>query len=243
VPPVRAAVETARAKMNDAQWAMARSARLFNRQMVSPSDFDKDRFAFCAAKAALAQSEADLARVLAGSWREDIDVARAQVELAQAQLESTKVAIERLTVRAPIEGQILQINVRLGQFAALAWNEPMMVMGDVKRLHVRVDIDENDLPYFAPNVQAIATLKSRPQVRFPLEFVAVQPYVIPKQSLTGYHSERVDTRVLQVIYRLPDGGPATPYVGQQLDVYIKAAEPPQGFSFDIEANAQIPFDE
>ncbi len=99
----------------------------------------------------------------------------------------------------------------------------MIVLGDVQRLHVRVDIDENDLAMFRPNAPAIATLKGRSQVRFPLEFVKVEPYVIPKKSLTGDNSERVDTRVLQVLYALPGDRPVQVYVGQQMDVYLQAA--------------------
>jgi hypothetical protein len=52
-----------------------------------------------------------------------------------------------------------------------------------------------------------------------LEFVRFEPYVIPKKSLTGDSTERVDTRVLQLIYRIRDGAPSV-YVGQQMDVYI-----------------------
>jgi multidrug resistance efflux pump len=241
IPPAQAAVETARAKLKDAESSLARTARLFSRQMVAPSDFDKEHYSVAAAEAALAQSKAELDRVVAGSWQEDIAVAKAQVELARAQVECIKSALERLTVKAPIDGQILQVNVRLGQFAALAWKEPMMVMGDVTHLHVRVDIDESDLPLFAQHAQAVATLKSRPQVRFPLDFVSVQPYVIPKQNLTGYGSERVDTRVLQVIYRLPDDRPIATYVGQQMDVYIRAAEPPWGMTLELQIPGSIPF--
>ena len=56
-----------------------------------------------------------------------------------------------------------------------------------------------------------------------MKFVYVEPYVIPKQSLTGYNSERVDTRVLQVIYELAEDRPPDVYIGQQMDVYLKAA--------------------
>ena len=142
------------------------------------------------------------------------------------------------------DGEILQLNVRVGQFAALTWKEPMIVLGDVNHLHVRVDIDENDLPYFEKGTRAIATLKGRPNVRFPLEFVYVEPYVIPKQSLTGSNSERVDTRVLQVVYALPDKRPIDVYVGQQMDVYLKAAKVPQGLSLDADPNNKsLPFEE
>lgn len=60
-----------------------------------------------------------------------------------------------------------------------------------------------------------------------LRFEYVEPYVIPKKSLTGGSTERVDTRVLQVVYSFPSGAiPA--YIGQQVDVFVDAqpASPP-----------------
>ena len=114
----------------------------------------------------------------------------------------------------------------------------MIVLGDVKRLHVRVDIDENDLPLFDRNAEAVATLKGRSKGRFPLKFVYVEPYVIPKKSLTGDNSERVDTRVLQVVYALPDDRPVDVYVGQQMDVYLKASDSPIAISLDAYGEAR-----
>ncbi len=45
--------------------------------------------------------------------------------------------------------------------------------------------------------------------------------MIPKKSLTGENTERVDTRVLPVIYELHTENRKF-FVGQQLDVYIEA---------------------
>ena len=188
--------------------------------MLAASDFDKDRYTMQAAKATLAKAEADLAKLKAGAWKEDIEVQRAAVEQAQSQIESIKIMLERLIVRAPVDGEILQVNVRPGQFAALAWKEPMIVLGEVNRLHVRVDIDENDLYRFREGMPAWANVKGRKEPRFPLEFVRIEPYVIPKKSLTGDNSERVDTRALQVLYALPDQPPAKVYVGQQMEVFL-----------------------
>jgi multidrug resistance efflux pump len=244
VPPARAAAEEAEARMNDAEAAMARTQRLFARNAIPASDFDKDRYAFLAAKATFTKAKAELERVLAGSWKEDVAVASAEVQLAQSQVDSINTSIERLVVRAPMDGEILQLNIRLGQYAAFAWKEPMVVLGDIHRLHVRVDIDENDLPYLSTGSEAVATLKGRPRVRFPLRFVYVEPYVIPKQSLTGYNSERVDTRVLQVIYELPVDRPVDVYVGQQMDVYLKAIAAPRTGEFEVGGvDGQLPFEE
>lgn len=241
VPPAEAIVEEAKAKLNDAEAAMARTERLYNRQMAAAGDYDKDRFAYYGAKASLAKAIAELERLKRGTWKEDLDVAQAAVDLAASQVESVKISIERLTVRAPLDGEVLQLNVRLGQFAATTWKEPMIVLGDVEHLHVRVDIDENDLPWFQKNATAIATLKGRPGVKFPLTFQYVEPYVIPKQSLTGSNSERVDTRVLQIVYALPDDRPIDLFVGQQMDVYLKAADAPKGISLDVDLKATDPF--
>jgi multidrug resistance efflux pump len=244
IPPAQAAADEAHARMDDAEAALARTEKLFQRKMIAASDYDKDRYAYLAAKATYSRAKADLERILAGSWKEDIEIAHAALRLAQSQVKTIKTDLERLTVRAPMDGEILQLNVRLGQYAAFAWKEPMIVLGDSNRLHVRVDIDENDLAYFSRDAEAIATLKGRPQVRFPLKFVYVEPYVIPKQSLTGYNSERVDTRVLQAIYELRGDRPANIYIGQQMDVYVKAAAPATGGSRDAAGkNERLPFEE
>jgi HlyD family secretion protein len=223
VPVAEALVAEAEARLASAEINASRTARLYERSVSPASDYDRDRYLAAEARATLARNAADLKRLKAGSWKEDLDIAHAAVEQARSQLESTRIDLERLTVRALTDGRVLQVNVRLGQFAAMAWREPMIVLGDVTRLNVRVDIDEQDLPLFKPGARAVATLKGRPNARFALKFVRVEPYVIPKQSLTGDNSERVDTRVLQVIYELPDKMPIPVYVGQQMDVYLEAA--------------------
>jgi HlyD family secretion protein len=244
IPPARAAAQEAEARMDDAEAALARTERLFERKMIAASDYDKDRYAYYAAKATYAKAKADLEKILAGSWKEDIEIARTAVQLAQSQVESIKINLERLTVRAPMEGEVLQLNVRLGQFAAMTWKEPMIVLGDSKRLHVRVDLDEPELIYFSKSTEAIATLKGRSKVRFNLKFVYVEPYVIPKQSLTGNNSERVDQRVLQVIYELPEERAVDVYIGQQMDVYLKAVPPSNSIASDLDGvNAKLPFED
>ena len=74
------------------------------------------------------------------------------------------------------------------------------------------------------NSPARATLKGQPKEWFPLKFVRIEPYVIPKKSLTGDNTERVDTRVLQVIYAV-DAADKRLFVGQQVDVFIDASAP------------------
>jgi multidrug efflux pump subunit AcrA (membrane-fusion protein) len=177
-------------------------------------------------EAKLAQARAQLALIKAGAWKPDIDIAKAQVAAAEDQLKQTETDIERLTVRALVSGQILQVNIRLGEFAqAGGLATPLMLLGNVEPLHVRVDIDENDAWRVRPDAPAVAFMRGNRALETPVQFVRIEPYVVPKKSLTGDTTERVDTRVLQVLYQFSRGDLPV-YVGQQMDVFIEA--PPIG---------------
>jgi multidrug resistance efflux pump len=173
----------------------------------------------------LSRSEAEHKLLMAGAWEADKNVSRAAIAQAKAAIEQMQMQIERLNVRALVEGEVLQVNVRPGEFVGAPPDKALIVLGDVRKLHVRVDIDEQDIVRFRPGAKATASVRGDGQRTLPLTFVRVEPYVIPKKSLTGDNSERVDTRVLQVIYAIePDAvGDVPLYVGQQMDVYVESA--------------------
>lgn len=157
----------------------------------------------------------------------DVLVAKAQQQAAEAQLASakadvnqTELLIERLTVKAPRAGTILQVNIRAGEYASPQNKQPALVLGDIETLHVRADVDEQNATRIAPGKDATLYLKSDSTRKYTVKFVRVEPYVIPKVSLTGASTERVDTRVLQVIYELEKPKGDSLYVGQQVDVFI-----------------------
>src|SRR5262249_1137782 len=132
-----------------------------------------------------------------------------------------QVEIERSTVRAPIAGSILKVNVRAGEFAAAgALAEPLIILGSVKPLYVRVDVDEHEAARVRPDAPATAALRGDATIRSPLRFVRVEPLLIPKKSLTGHTAKRVHTPVLQVLYQLERSDPRF-FVGQQVDVFIE----------------------
>ena len=149
-------------------------------------------------------------------------LAQASVAQARAQLTQAQVDMERLTVRAPVAGEILQLNVRLGEFVAPGSAPPPVVFGETRKLHVRVDIDESDAWRFRPGAKAVAYLRGNAAISVPATYVRTEPYVMPKKSLTGASAERVDTRVLQVVFAFERGDQPI-YVGQQMDVYVEAA--------------------
>ena len=211
VATAAADIDSARATLTeaDAVLAMAESlpsgaARLSREEMTRRSS------ARAAAAARLAAAEAAHA------------AARAAVEAARAEVAVIETDIARSTVRAPIDGDILQVRVRPGEFAAAGTLEtPLLVMGDVSVLHVRVDVDEHEASRIREGARAEAMIRGLAEQRETLTFVRFEPFVVPKKSLTGAATERVDTRVLQVIYRVEN--PSTRlFPGQQMDVFIAA---------------------
>jgi HlyD family secretion protein len=156
------------------------------------------------------------------SRRLDVDIAEAALASARAAVEQVRMEVGRRTVRAPMPGRILQIKIRPGEFAQSGVaGTPLMLLGDDTRLHVRVELDENLAWRFEPAASATAFVRGNPQLSAALRFERVEPYVVPKTSLTGGSTERADTRVLQVIYGF-DRKSLPVYVGQQVDVFIEA---------------------
>src|ERR1700736_11078 len=158
--------------------------------------------------------------------RFDVAINEAVLESAAAQVEQIKIEIERRTIRAPVTGSILQIKTRLGEFAqggVLA--TPLMLLGDTKFLHLRVDVDENDAWRVRPEGSALAFIRGNPKLNAPLQFARLQPLCHPEILTDGQKLQRDDTRVLQVIYSF-DPAALPVYVGQQVDVFIEA--PPIG---------------
>jgi HlyD family secretion protein len=152
----------------------------------------------------------------------ELDEIRSEISAAESQVQSVRVDLERSVVRAPLAAEVLQVKVRVGEFApAAATANPLILLGRSKPLHVRVDVDESEAWRVRAGADAMGHVRGNADLKASLQFVRFEPFVVPKRSLTGDSTERVDTRVLQVIYRVErDDMPL--FVGQQLDVFIDA---------------------
>jgi multidrug efflux pump subunit AcrA (membrane-fusion protein) len=239
-PTQEAKVKEAEVALEDARDALARMEALAPASR-SADEYAKRKWAVESGKATLARVKADFTLWELGAWQPDKDIAEAAVVQAKAQLQQTETELSRLTVPAPhlrwqksaanevvpddagVEFKVLQVNIRPGEYVNAAGGTPLIVLGAVGRLHVRVDLDENDIARFSTDLPGVAKPRGNPDVSFPLTFVRVDPYVIPKKSLTGSNTERVDTRVLQVIYAIDTKGQPL-YVGQQMDVFLNAGK-------------------
>jgi len=232
LPPMTAQINEAQANLRQKEDAMRRSKRLVESGAVPDEEYVQNSLNVESFRAKLTYLQAQDELLRAGAWSADKQVSRAAVEQARSQFEQAKTELERHLITAPemnddagqpIEWEVLQVSVRPGEFVGAPASEELIVLGDTGNRNVRVDIDENDIPRFRPSATAVAYARGSTDRKYHLRFVRVQPYVVPKRSLSGGNTERVDTRVLQVIYALAEDDRSV-FVGQQMDVFIQVDE-------------------
>lgn len=222
LPPSLAKVKSATANTARLADQFERAKRLFERQAVAQDEFVVREREYEAATYEQARAQAEYDLIKAGAWQPDIEIAEAAISEARAQMEQVKTEIDRATVVSPVNGVVLQVNVRAGERISERENKALVVLGDISTYHVRVDIDERDIARFQRGTPAQAFPRGQTTHAIAMHFKRVEPFVVPKQSLTGENTERVDTRVLQVLYAIETDTLKTEpvYVGQQLDVFI-----------------------
>jgi len=208
-----AAIGEARAAISEAQTAQSTAQQ----QLALYRDIDD--------AAAVSRSEVIRAEGEANSAASRLRSARARLNAAQAAASSARTELGRLTVRAPITGEILAVNIRPGEFVSNqggGGSTPFIQMGQTRPLHVRIDVDENEAPRVELGAKAIVSPRGAAQDQVEATFVRAEPQIVPKRQLTNSAAERVDVRVLQLIYALPDGDIFR--VGQQVDAFIPARD-------------------
>lgn len=197
-----AQVTTAQAALRRIQDARERIARLRAGDVTTEQDLESVQNEQAVSAAQLATAEAQ----------------RLAAAAVVAQIETLR---ERLTVRAPIAGTILQVNVRAGEYVSPVGGLAPVVLGQIDEVQVRADVDEQLAPRVRAGARAVGYVRGDSARPIDMEFVRIEPFVVPKRSLTGSSTERVDTRVLQVIFRFPNAADRVVYVGQQMDIYIE----------------------
>lgn len=158
-----------------------------------------------------------------------LDTAEDTVNQAVAALKAAHALLEYYSVKAPVDGVVLAVNAAVGGYVSSQGNydtytelfDPLVIMsGPQDYMDVRCYVDEilvSRLPshwHIQAQMQITGT-----DIKVPLEFVRVQPYISPKIELSNQKQEQVDLRVLPVIFRF-EKKDAPVYPGQMVDVFI-----------------------
>jgi HlyD family secretion protein len=228
----QAQVDLATANLKTAQDQLAKQRRSYELypKSVSQDALDNAENAFKVAKANLevAQRQYELTR--AGAWEYDIKNQERQYNALSSAAAASEALRAKYTIGAPGDGVILSINAAVGSYVSPQGTyatytqgfKPVVVMGVPQNsLGVRCYIDEILIHRLPPPSEMKAEMFIRgTDIRVPLQYVRVQPYVSPKIELSNQRTERVDVRVLPLIFRFERPKDANVYPGQLVDVYI-----------------------
>ena len=228
----QAQVESASASLKTAQDQLdkQKGSHALNPKSVSKDALDNAENAVRVAKANLDVVRKQFELTKAGAWIYDIRNQEKQYNASSKAYTASNSLLAKYTIRAPVDGVVLSINAAVGSYISLqgAYDtysqgfNPVMVMGSSQSyLGVRCYVDEiliHKMPQPA-HINAQMFIRGT-DIRIPLEYVRVQPYVSPKIELSNQRTERVDVRVLPVIFRFERQKDINIYPGQLVDVYI-----------------------
>jgi len=184
---------------------------------ATTDDLDKARRQAESDSSAAEASEARRRAMAAGSRPEDIVAARARVDAARGHRDEAEANLERLTVRAPIAGEVLQLKYRAGEYVSPS-GDPLAVMGDTRTLRVRVDVDERDVGRLALGARAFITAEAFPNRRFSGTVVEVGRRMGRKNVRTDDPTERIDTKIIEAVVELDSASGLIP--GLRVTGYI-----------------------
>ena len=225
VQELRSGVGEAQAATGEARAAIAEAEtarQTASRQLALYRRID-DPAAISRAEVIAAEGEVAAANARLKLARARLNQGNARSASARAALSSAETELGRLTVRAPISGEILNVAVRPGEYVStVGSNLTFIEMGQTQPLHIRIDIDEDEAVRVAIGETATVSARGDAGNQVKATFVRAEPQVVPKRSLTNSAAERVDVRVLQLIYALPSD--ANMRVGQQVDAFIPAKD-------------------
>ncbi len=227
VDSAAANLKTARDSLNKLQKSYAMDPK-----SVSKDQLDNAINAFKVAKANLGVAQRQYQLTKAGAWIYDIQNQQHLFEALTKTYESGKALLAKYSIRAPVDGVVLAVRTAEGAFVGpqgaygtyTQGYNPVIVMGYPQEpyLQVRCYIDEILVPRLPPPPQMRAQMQIRgSNVRVPLEFERIQPYTTPKIELSDQRTERVDVRVLPVLFKFKPPQDLKVYPGMLVDVYVE----------------------
>jgi len=225
-------VEAAKATLKTAEDALAKQEASYEMdpKSISKDALDSAMNAAAVAKANLAVAKKQYDLTKAGAWSYDITNQERQQNALQKSYMASSALLSKYTLRAPRDGMVLSINPTPGSFVSPQGSYdsytqgmlPVLVLGSPQAsLNVRCYVDEilvHRLP--APNKMKAQMSIRGSGTKLSLDYVRMQPFVSPKIELSNQRTERVDVRVLPVIFRIEKQEKTSLYPGELVDVFI-----------------------
>ena len=213
-------VDEAEAVMNNAKAEADRYEKLWASGVSSREEMERYRREYDVAQAQYKEAVEHHSLVDDHAREEDIAFAQADLELAKASLANAQARYEKTLIKSPIDGVVLRKHHRSGESVSNSSTvpDPILTVGDIKVIRVRVDVDETDVNKVRLGQKAYVTADAFGKQKFWGRVVRVGELLGPKNVRTDEPTERVDMKILETLVEL-DPGAQLP-MGLRVDAYI-----------------------
>jgi HlyD family secretion protein len=188
------------------------------------TDIDKARGAVRTATDRVGQTRAALHKALASDTSTPTRL-EASLAAARAELSLAEAALERTRIRAPSDGNVLQINARIGEIVAPSPENVLVVIGDVSSLRVRAEFEERDIGKVRAGQATVVRSDAFPGKDFEGRVSTLARALGPTKLGQRGPRRPTDVDVLEVVIDLVGQPPLLP--GMRVDVFLKADLAPQ----------------
>jgi HlyD family secretion protein len=213
-----AALDEAEATMKFAERDFQRRLPLFKHGFTPQAVLDQLKANLDSSKARRAAASERLTQLKNGARPEELEVARANVKLARAEVEAANAALAKTYVRSPVTGILLSRAREVGETVTNIPPTTLAIIGDLRGLRVRADVDETDVAKVADGQRVEISSDAFPGKVFYGKVTRISTRMGPKGVTTGRPDERIDTKVLQALVTL-DEGVKLP-IGLRVDVHF-----------------------
>ena len=207
-----------RAQLQQAELTLQRVQKLRAGNAVTEQEADDKA---CQVRTLAAEMEAADARVkqLESPAREDeLQAARAALAAAKAEYQAAEVALDKMTLRAPLRGQVLDVTAELGEIISPSESEAAIVLTDTSQLRVRAFVEESDALRVTVGGKAVVIADGMPTRTFHGIVRSASPQMRPKLLETSRPDELFDTKVREIVLDLEDS--AALLIGLRVDVNL-----------------------
>jgi HlyD family secretion protein len=214
-----AEAQAAQARAALSAGVLARTEQLAKTGAATPDELERARRQAQTDEATARASDARFRSAEAGSRVEEVAFQRARTQGAEARVAQARAQVDRLAVRAPADGEVLQVRVRPGELYSAQSSAALVVLGDTSRLRVRMDVDERDVARLQLGGSAWVTADAFGDRRFTGKVVEIGRRFGRKNVRTDDPIEKNDTKILETLLELDGAPPLVP--GQRVMSFVE----------------------
>lgn len=159
--------------------------------------------------AQLEEARARLSLLRAGSREEDVRQAEALRNVAAAEADAARARLEQCSVRAPVDGVVLDVLATPGQFLSTAVPQPLLHMIQDGAFRVRAEIEPRNFAQVCVSQSATVIADAFPKSLIHAQVASVGLEVSPR-SVAGDAPAARDRDVVAVILNIAPGSPTLP---------------------------------